>query len=192
MPTPSPLSPAEEQELIDRARQGSLGAFNRLVEAHQRTAYNVAYRVTGDSQRAADATQEAFISAYLHLSDFRGGSFRAWLLRIVSNACYDNLRRARVRAAESLEELTEAGLDPIAGEEGPESGALRAEARRALRDCLGSLPLEQRTVIVLSDIQGASYQEVSETLELSLGTVKSRLSRAREKMRDCLAGSGLL
>lgn len=162
------------------------------MERYQEAAYNLAYRLLGDRERAADATQEAFLSAYLHLADLQGPSFRSWLLRIVANQCYDLLRRARVRAARSLEEMADQGLDPVEGGESPEEGALRSEQRLALERCLGTLPVDQRAVLVLSDIQGSSYQEIAAVLGLSAGTVKSRLSRARGKMRDCLTAAGAL
>jgi RNA polymerase sigma-70 factor (ECF subfamily) len=129
----------DEIALINDARQGDLDAFNRLVLAYQDRVYSQAYRVLNDPQSADDATQEAFISAYKNLRSFRGGSFRAWLLRIVTNACYDELRRRKRKPTTSLEPMDDSGNE--------------------------------------TDVIGKP-----------LGTVKSRLARARSRMRDCLQG----
>jgi RNA polymerase sigma-70 factor (ECF subfamily) len=188
----------DEAALIVDARRGDVDAFNRLVLAHQSKAFNLAYRITGDSDSAADATQEAFLSAYRSLDRYRGGSFRAWLLRIVTNACYDELRRRKRRPAESLEQMEE---DSATGDgvavadvstapiEGPEASAERAEVTRAIERCLGGLPLEFRTVVILADILALDYAEVASTMGTPVGTVRSRLARARARLRLCLEAS---
>ncbi len=184
----------DEAALIHDAIQGDLDAFNRLILAYQDRVYNQAYRVLGESQAADDATQEAFISAYKNLRSFRGGSFRAWLLRIVTNACYDELRRRKRRPTTSLEPLDESGdeiesphwiADPG---ELPEDNVLRAELGRAIQHCLDKLPQDFRVVVVLIDIQGLDYREASNVIGKPLGTVKSRLARARNRMQECLQG----
>lgn len=184
----------DEAELLRRAQRGDLDAFNTVVLAHQGRAYNVALRVLGDGEAAADATQDAFISAYRNLRSYRGGSFRAWLLRIVTNACYDELRRRKRRPATSLEDLApesedgepevEAWLATQA--DGPERLSERAELVSAIQDCLDRLPDEFRIVAVLADVQGCGYDEVAQAIGKPLGTVKSRLARARARLRDCL------
>lgn len=186
----------EESALIDDAKRGDLDAFNRLVLAYQSLAYNVAYRIMGEGDSAADATQEAFISAYRHIERFRGGSFKSWLLRIVTNACYDELRRRKRRPATSLEALTEfsegADSDEPAtlGTSGkaPEAEAERGELNEAIQHCINKLSPEFKVVVVLVDIQGYDYQEASDVIDRPLGTVKSRLARARAKLRECLQG----
>jgi len=166
-----------------------LEAFNRLVLAYQGLVYNVAYRILGDSEAAADATQEAFLSAFQAIGKFRGGSFRAWLLRIVSNACYDQLRHRKRRPTTSLDAMP---INPehisILADDGlsPEEYAIRQELNRAIQAGLQTLPPEQRLVLVLSDIEGLSYKEIAAATGVSLGTVKSRLSRGRAKLRDYL------
>lgn len=184
----------DEKGLIQDARQGDLDAFNRLVLAYQDRVYNQAYRVLGESQAADDATQEAFISAYKNLRSFRGGSFRAWLLRIVTNACYDELRRRKRRPTTSLEPLDEAGdeiesphwiADPG---ELPEDNVQRAELGSAIQHCLDELPTDFRVVVVLVDVQGMDYLEAASVIGKPLGTVKSRLARARNRMKHCLQG----
>lgn len=184
----------EEQELIQHAKSGDLDSFNRLVMEYQGLAFNVALRIMGDEAAAADATQEAFISAYKGLKRYRGGSFRSWLLRIVTNACYDELRRRKRRPAVSLDEMEEQNSPmPIASPgEGPESAAQRSELIQAIEDCLLGLTPEFRTVAVLVDVQGYDYREVADSIGKPLGTVKSRLARARAKLRECLEASGEL
>jgi RNA polymerase sigma-70 factor (ECF subfamily) len=179
----------DEQALIDSARKGDARAFNQLVLLYQRMAYNVAYRILNDPDAASDATQDAFLKAFKAMRRFRGGSFKAWLLRIVTNACYDQLRRKQRRPTSSLDDLpVEADHsyylnDPA---EQPDEFVERQELSRTIQDGIATLPLEQRTVLVLSDVQGMSYNEIAEVTGLSLGTVKSRLSRARARVRDYL------
>jgi RNA polymerase sigma-70 factor (ECF subfamily) len=181
----------DEPTLIAAARRGDTQAFNRLVLNYQSLAYNVAFRILGDSDAAADATQEAFLSAFKALRDFRGGSFKAWLLRIVTNACYDHLRYKQRRPSTPLEELLdeEADAEPsffVDQAEGPENHALRQELGRLIQRAILTLPPDQRTTLVLSDVQGLSYDEIAEVTQTNLGTVKSRLSRARARLRDYL------
>lgn len=178
----------DESALIAAAQEGDREAFNQLVVHHQSLAYNVAYRVLGDADAAADATQDAFLSAYRAIPRFRGGSFRSWLMRIVTNACYDQLRVKKRRPTTSIDEdedpdREEWNVDP--GER-PEAFVLRQELGQAIQRGLETLPPDQRTVVVLSDIQGMSYEEIAETMSTSLGTVKSRLNRGRSKLRNYL------
>ena len=179
----------DEIQAIRAAQKGDLAAFNRLVMAYQGMAYNVAYRILGDAPAAADACQEAFLSAFRGIQAFRGGSFKSWLLRIVTNACYDQLRYAGRRPADSLDEMDEdSEYSPklVNGQERPEDYALRRELNGLIEEGIQSLPADQRVVLVLSDVQGFAYQEIAEITATSLGTVKSRLSRARSKLRDYL------
>jgi RNA polymerase sigma-70 factor (ECF subfamily) len=182
----------DESGLIQAARQGDLDAFNRLVLANQDIVYSQAYRMMGDAEVAADATQEAFISAYKHLDTYRGGSFRGWLLRIVTNACYDELRRRKRRPTVPLEpvdaneEEIESPSWMIDPGELPEQAAVRKELAQAIQRCLDGLPDEFRLVVVLVDIQGLDYQEAAQAVGKPIGTVKSRLARARLRLRECL------
>jgi RNA polymerase sigma-70 factor (ECF subfamily) len=179
----------DEQALIASARKGDARAFNQLVLLYQSMAYNLAYRILNDQDAAADATQDAFVSAFKAMRKFRGGSFKAWILRIVTNACYDQLRSKQRRPTESLDDML-VEQDYVGylrdDAEQPDELAERRELNRAIRGGIASLPPEQRTVLVLSDVQGLNYQEIVEVTGLSLGTVKSRLSRARTKLRDYL------
>lgn len=179
----------DENEAIARSQQGSTAAFNQLVAAYQSLLFNTAYRILGDSDAAADACQDAFISAYQGIRGFRGGSFKGWLLRIVTNACYDQLRRKQRRPTASLDALLVEDEEPDtipSMPEGPEDRTARRELNSQIQQGLLTLPPEQRTVIILSDVQGLSYEEIAAVTEVSVGTVKSRLSRARGHMRDFL------
>lgn len=184
----------DEAALIQEARQGDLDAYNRLVLAYQDIVYHQAYRMMGEPDAAEDAAQDAFISAYRHLDAYRGGSFKAWLLRIVTNACYDELRRRKRRPTTPLEPLDDDNeeiespywiADPG---ESPEQAAERADLAQAIQRCLDELPDDFRAVVVLVDIQGMDYTEASDVVRKPLGTIKSRLARARFKLRDCLQG----
>ena len=180
----------DEKALIDAACRGDVGSFNQLVLNYQSMAYNLAYRILGNRDAAADATQDAFLSVFKAIGKFRGGSFKAWLLRIVTNACYDQLRLKQRRPATSLDALLVLESAPVQSltdpGESPEEYAVRQELNRAIQVGIGTLPPEQRIALVLSDVQGLSYQEIAEVTGASLGTVKSRLSRARSKLRDFL------
>jgi RNA polymerase sigma-70 factor (ECF subfamily) len=180
----------DEVDIIKQAQTGNLSAFNQLVMAYQGTAYNVAYRVIGNRDAAADATQEAFLKAYKAIKQYQGGSFRSWLLRIVTNTCYDQLRYKSRRPTTSLDDLTENPDDHsdrlISQTERPEERVLRRELNQLIQIGIDTLPDDQRLVLVLSDVQGFSYQEIAEIIDQPLGTVKSRLSRGRRRLRDFL------
>lgn len=188
----------DEQSLIAAAQRGSTDAFNELVLAYQDRVYNLAYRIMGDPASASDATQEAFISAFQSIDGFRGrykSSFKSWLMRIVSNACYDELRRRKRRPAiawEDFEVDQEANPALVSEREGPEQYTERGEMAGAIQAGIQTLPAEQRITLVLSDVQGFSYQEIAEATDVPLGTVKSRLARARAKLRDYLRSQGEL
>ena len=173
----------DEQELVLRSQRGDLSGFNELVERYQSQVFNLALRMLGSEAWAADAAQETFISAYRAIKGFRGGSFRSWILRIAANATRDLLRAAKARKADSLEalELESGSLPPS-----PEEYTLREELAAGIQRSMDSLPQDQRLALVLIDIQGFSYEEAAQITGSSLGTVKSRLSRARHEMRDLL------
>jgi RNA polymerase sigma-70 factor (ECF subfamily) len=186
----------DEASLIKQAQDGDVSAYNTLVLHYQDRLYNLAYRIIGEPDAAADATQEAFISAYKALRRFRGGNFKAWLMRIVTNACYDELRRRKRRPQSSLDELTELNeSSPLLVSQnspGPEDHQQNVELVQAIQRCLEELTDEQRTAAVLCDVEGYDYSEIADIMSTSLGTVKSRLSRARAKLRDCLQGTAEL
>ncbi len=181
-----------ESALIHDAQHGDLDAFNRLVLAYQDALYNTALRILGDEDRAADATQEAFISAFRAINSYHGGSFKAWLLRTVTNACYDELRRQKRRPTTPLEpendddEEIESPRWLADSSMRPEEKFEAAELEHAIQHCLEALPTDFRAVVVLADVQGMDYAEVAAAVHTPLGTVKSRLARARLRLRECL------
>jgi len=181
----------DELELVERSRQGDLEAFNAIVAAYQDRVYNLCLRMLGSSQAAEDATQEAFLSAYRNVGRMRGASLRAWLFRIAANACIDELRRRKRQAHLSLDAAVRDGDDerPVEVADpapGPEQFALRGELRNAIGLELGRLPPDQRLAVVLCDIEGLSYEEIAAAMGGSVGTVKSRISRGRARLRLAL------
>ncbi len=177
----------EDPELVSCGQQGDLSAFNQIVERYQSQVYNHAARILGDRTTAQDITQETFISAHRALAKFRGGSLRAWLLRIGSNLSYDFIRKSRRRAEQSLDQsLENPGFAAPSKDPSPEDSAISGELRVELQKAILALPMDQRTVLVLIDVQGLSYEEAAETTRASLGTVKSRLNRARSAVRKLI------
>ena len=183
-----------EEALIQDAQSGDLDAFNTLILHYQDSVFNVALRIMGDDEMAADASQEAFISAFKGITSFRGGSFKGWLMRIVTNACYDELRRKKRRPTTPLEPETDDGeemdsprwlADPGMT---PDQQAEADEVEHAIQHCLDNLPIDFKTVVVMADVQGLDYAEVATAVRAPLGTVKSRLARARLRLRECLQG----
>lgn len=184
----------DEQGLIHDAQKGDLEAFNRLVLVYQDAIYTHAYRMLGDESAADDATQETFIAAYQALKNFRGGSFRAWLFRIVTNQCYDELRRRQRRPTTPLELLStddeEIESPKWLGDDSksPEEEVDQQALREAIQHCLNGLPQEFRSVVLLIDVLGMDYSEAAQTLKVPVGTIKSRLARARLRIQHCLQG----
>jgi len=184
----------DETALVQSAQKGDLDSFNTLILHYQDRVFNTALRILGDEDLAQDAAQEAFISAFRGISSFRGGSFKAWLLRTVTNACYDELRRQKRKPTTPLEPDTEDGeemdsprwlADPNMT---PAEQSEADELEHAVQHCLDTLPVEFRTAVVLADIQGMDYSEVAIASHVPLGTIKSRLARARLRLRECLRG----
>jgi RNA polymerase sigma-70 factor (ECF subfamily) len=185
--------PIDESALIAAAQAGDLSAFNQLVTIYQDQAFGVAYRLLGDAESAADAVQESFFKIYRRIHQYRGGSFRAWVLRIVTNSCYDSMRLRKRHYASRLDSDT---LPPDRDRRltdlraSPHDHAVRRELRSMLDRAIMQLPPEQRAVLVMCDIEGFQYHEVAGMTGVSLGTVKSRLSRARAKVRAALVQKG--
>ncbi len=182
------------KELIKKALAGDLDSFNQIILTYQTLVYNQAYRIIGEPDAAADATQEAFISAFKKLHTYRGGSFKSWLLRIVSNACYDEYRRRKRQPevplfpdGEDGEELESAAWMEDSQEK-PEEFLQRKELSQVIQICLNRLEYDFRAIVVLVDIQGMDYSAAAKIIDSPLGTVKSRLARARKSLKDCLQG----
>lgn len=193
---------AEEERMIAAARRGDLASFNWLVLRYQARVFNLCLRMLSDPDAAADATQDTFLSAYRAIGRFAGGQFKAWLLRIASNACLDALRSRKRRTHQSIERgnllhrdgeeegeaLQIRELDPRLD---PEESLLNAETVEIIQRGLDLLPDDQRIALILVDVQGLSYEEASIACGANLGTLKSRINRARHKMRDYLGGHGV-
>jgi RNA polymerase sigma-70 factor (ECF subfamily) len=184
----------DETALIHSAQNGDLDSFNTLILHYQDSIFNTALRIMGDEDLAQDAAQEAFISAFRSISTFRGGSFKAWLMRMATNACYDEFRRQKRRPTTPLEPDTADGeemdspkwlADPNMT---PAEKSEADELEHAIQHCLDALPTDFRTVVVLADVQGMDYSEVAAASKVPLGTIKSRLARARLRLRECLRG----
>ena len=182
-----PAVDATEAGLLASAQGGNLFAFDEIVRRYQRRVYSTALRIVRRHDLADDVTQEAFLRAHRALGSYdRGRPFGPWICRIAANLAINHVRSPEARE----EELDEASLEraPDAVSDGPLDAVLEQEARRVLDDAVGLLPAEQRAVFVLRTFEDLSYKEIAEALDLSVGTVMSRLSRAREKLRGALAG----
>jgi RNA polymerase sigma-70 factor, ECF subfamily len=175
--------------LIERARAGDLDAFNDLVTCYQDQLFGLVARMVPDRDQAADAVQEAFFSAYRNLASFRGGSVRSWLSRICVNAAMDAQRARKRRPVQPYPELEDDSWQPRAGEEtDPQRIVMSGERTRALREALARITADQRTAILLFDVEGYDYAEIAEMTSVSLGTVKSRIHRGRLALREVLEG----
>ena len=174
--------------MIARAAEGDRTAFTQLMEHYQSACYGLAWRLLGDPDQAADATQDAFVHAYRAIRSYRGGIFRSWLMRITANASYDILRRAQRRPTSALPDPDEGGVElPDLAALSPVEEATKKELYRHLEVALRLLPHDQRTAIVLCDVYGMDYNEVAEMTQSALGTVKSRIHRGRLRLRELLA-----
>jgi RNA polymerase sigma-70 factor (ECF subfamily) len=174
--------------LVGQAVRGELAAFNELVVRHQDHLFALVYRLVPDRDQAADAVQEAFLSAYRNIGSFRGGSVRSWLGRIAVNAAMDIQRARRRRPSQPYPELEDESWQPEAAKEvEPEHKAIAGERSRVLGAALAALPFEQRNCIVLYDVEGYDYGEIARIMGVSVGTVKSRIHRGRLALRTALA-----
>lgn len=185
----------DEMLIIQRVKTGDVNAFELLVREYEKNVYNLALRMVKNPDDAADMTQEAFIKAYNSLSSFRGDSkFSVWLYRIVSNVCLDYLRSVSRHPAVSLsvenDEGEETELDIPDESQSPEELLERKLTRESVRRGLEALPEDYRQILLLREIQGLSYDEIADILALELGTVKSRIFRARKKLCEFLLRDG--
>ncbi len=172
-----------EDLLIERSQGGDPTAFDELVASHEDKIYNLVYRITGNAQDALDAAQEAFIKAFRALPRYRRqASFDTWLYRIATNAALDIVRRRPNTPVVPLDKVTLSDH-----RDNPDAEAERREVQRRIHVALGALAPDHRLIIVLRDLQGLSYEEIAKILRVPLGTVRSRLSRARQALRPFLA-----
>jgi len=182
-----------DEQLVERAQAGDRGALGELLERYERRTYNLAFRLMGNHADACDAAQEALVRVCIRLHNFRGDSaFSTWLYRVVTNTCLDELRRRGRGRHASLDDglqMEEGTVPRQAADEaqGPVEYAERHEVQAAVQRAIARLPYEYRVVVILRDIQDLSYQEIATVLDTTLGTVKSRLHRARQALRTIIA-----
>lgn len=175
----------DESRLIQMASGGDPSAFNTLLGAHERRMYAVALRMCGNAEDAQDCLQEAMLRVWRAISGFKGqSSFATWVYRITMNTCLDELRKRKNRPNTSLDGLVDAGWSPADEDDTPEKHAVRREARKSLEGFIQELPEDMRAAVVLRDIQGYAYDEIADILGTNVGTIKSRISRGREKLRE--------
>jgi RNA polymerase sigma-70 factor (ECF subfamily) len=188
-------SQEDDSYYVALCQQGDTDAFQVLVERHQRKTMNIAYRITGDYEEACETTQEAFLSAFRAIRKFRGeAAFSTWLTGITINCARNTLRKMRHQSSRegiSLDDPVETVSGPLmyghpSGEEPLVEQLERQERQAKVQECIGTLEDEFREVLVLRDIQELSYEEIRRILNIPEGTIKSRLFRAREAMKNCL------
>ena len=182
------LAHARDRALVEEALGGNLEAFNQLVVLYQDYLFALVVRVVNDRDSAADAVQEAFFSCYKNLNRFRGDSFRSWLTRIALNAATDILRYRKRRPADPFPEWEDDSWQPPAGEEAsPERQQMHRQTSLMLAGAMAQITPDQRSAILLYDVEGYDYQEIADMTGVSLGTVKSRIHRGRLALRELLA-----
>ncbi len=187
-----------ERILLEKSKKGDVEAFEQLIESYQKKIFNIAFRMTGNYNDAGELTQEVLVRVFRSIKSFREeASLSTWIYRITTNTCLDELRKRKNKKVISLEEeiKTEDGelrRQIVDAAPSPEELAERNEIKRCVDAAVRQLPDEQRTMIILRDIQGFSYDEISRILKCPQGTVKSRISRARLALRDILKNSGEL
>ncbi|MDQ2085267.1 sigma-70 family RNA polymerase sigma factor [Herbivorax sp. ANBcel31] len=181
-----------EKELIEQAKSGSIEAFEQLIEKCQKKVFNIAFKMMGNYEDASELAQEAFIKAYKSIKKFKGDSlFSTWIYRITTNVCLDELRKRKNKKVISLDEYIKYDGEEIKRQvkdesPGPEKVFEKREIKNIMKKCIDSLPIEYKTVVVLRDIQGFSYEEIAKIIKCPEGTVKSRINRARKALKDIL------
>jgi RNA polymerase sigma-70 factor (ECF subfamily) len=184
-----------EKLLIKKSQSGDVESFELLISSYDKRAYNIAYRIMGNEEDAKDMAQEALFRVFKSLKDFKGqAAFSTWLYRIVTNVCLDELRRRKNEKYVSIDSTihTDSGelhMELCSDKETPENIYERVEQRELIKNAIKEMSEDYRSVIILRDIQGFSYEEISVILDWSLGTVKSRINRARTMLRDKLKQS---
>lgn len=183
----------DDESLLEAARHGDSDAFTALVERYQDDLYTMALRLLGTPADAADVVQETFLRAYMNLPKLRGTSVRAWLYRVAVNASRDVQRRAVRRPADPLDaDIGGKVLELPSPDQGPEAAVEQRERAAAIREAVMRLPLDYRAALVLRDVNDLSYEEIAGALRIPMGTVKSRISRARLQLAAALRGSPVL
>ena len=178
----------EESRLIQRAGAGDAAAFNTLMGMHERRMYAVALRMCGNPEDAQDCLQEAMLRIYRAINGFKAqSSFSTWVYRITMNTCLDELRRRKNRPNTSLDGLYDEGWALVDPGQTPEKSAILGDMRRQLQAYIHELPEDMRAAVILRDVEGYSYDEIARMLDANVGTIKSRISRGRERLREKIA-----
>lgn len=180
-----------EKIFLKKSQEGDIASFEQLIARHQQKVYNIAYRMMGNEEDAKDAAQEALIKIYKSVSKFRGDSgFSTWVYRIAINACKDELRKKKhnIISLDKEIETEEGSIKNELADQGlkPDELVEQAELNETIQEAINQLPEQNRIAIILRDIQGFSYEDISSTLECPVGTVKSRINRGRKLLKDCL------
>lgn len=176
-----------DELLLHRAKGGDADAFEELITPHEKKIYATCLRMMGNPQDAFDCTQETMLRAYRTLASYRGeAKFETWLYRVAYNICLDALRGRKRRAAESIEALAEEGFSPVDTGKGPYEALEEKDRMTALSGAIAALPQDMREMVVLRQVQQLSYEDISEVTGLPLGTVKSRINRARLRLKELL------
>ena len=174
----------EQPEWLEKARQNDINAWEKLVKEYESMVYHIAYRMMQNEQEAKDISQEIFIKVYRNLPKFDGKSaFSTWLYRIAVNTCIDTLRKNKTKQTVSWEQYTEQNKNETATYQTPENVYLQREKQNDIMETLQNLSPEHKAIILMRDMQDMTYGEIAECLSVSLGTVKSRIARAREQFK---------
>lgn len=181
------VAPSLDLELVERHRVGDQYAFDEIYARFGEMVYNLALRMSGDAEEASDLTQEVFLRVYRHLGHFEGRSaLKTWIFRIALNHCRERLSRFRPPTQPIRGEVEEGGVTLPDPHRGPEELAVAADESRRVGEALACLPEPFREAVVLRDLEGLSYQEIAEVLRVAVGTVRSRIARGREHLRESL------
>ena len=182
--------PEVDEDLVNRVRKGDLDAFNQVVAVYQDRIYNLCLRMLGSRQAAEDAAQDTFMSAYRNAGKLRGANVRSWLFRIASNTCIDKVRMRQRQPVVSLDHPSSdedaRPVDVPDEDPGPEKRTLQSELHDAIQEALLDLPGDQRLAVTLCDLEGFQYEEIADAMRISVGTVKSRISRGRARLREAI------
>ena len=182
-----------DELLLRRARQGDPEAFESLLTPLEGRIWRICWHYTGEREAASDCAQETMLKIWRSLDSYRGDcAFETWAYRIAANCCLDAIRKTKRDRSESIEPLREAGFDPPDPEPGTEEKVIAADRRQRLREGIAQLPEDQREALVMTQLEGISYEDAAVRLGVSEGTVKSRVSRAKAKLQEWLAEGGEL
>ena len=182
-----------DELLLRRAQRGDPDAFEQLMTPQEQLIWRVCWHYTGDREAASDCGQDTMIRIWRSLDKYHGEcAFETWIYRVAANCCIDYLRKKKRDRSESIEPLREVGFDPADPKAGTEEQVIKAEEKQRIRECIARLPEEQRDALVLTQLEGIPYETAARRLGVSEGTVKSRVNRARAKLKEWLSENGEL